>query len=213
MKALNKSYWGYCRVSSQEQKNNYSLENQITQLRDYGVPPNQIKTEVISGESVQRPVLDELEKEMPPNTFLIVTDLDRFARSTIIALNRIHRMRKEKNIQFLPLNLESLCLSSDSAVMDLAISVFFSLAQYENENRRKKQKAGIELAKRNNKYKGRKTVLTPSILKKIEDNYKKDISLEAISKICNISIPSVYKGLSKLHVVKRHNRPNPAFEN
>jgi DNA invertase Pin-like site-specific DNA recombinase len=68
---------GYARVSTQGQ----TLEAQLEQLRKAGC--SKIHSEKVSGARSDRPELQRLLKGLEPGSVLIVTRLDRLARSTI----------------------------------------------------------------------------------------------------------------------------------
>ena len=74
---------GYARVSTQGQ----TLESQVEQLGKAGCA--KIYSEKVSGARSERPQLQSLLKGLEPGTTLIVTRLDRLARSTIDLLTII----------------------------------------------------------------------------------------------------------------------------
>ena len=72
--------YGYCRVSTRGQLDGNSLEGQKEQiLKDY--PTAIIIEEQISGAKTVRPKFDELVQRLESGDMLVVTKLDRFARS------------------------------------------------------------------------------------------------------------------------------------
>jgi len=68
---------GYARVSTEEQ----DVAHQVLALQTYGC--HQIYTDTVSGRAKTRPVLDRVLRDLRPQDTLVVTQLDRLARSTI----------------------------------------------------------------------------------------------------------------------------------
>ena len=72
--------YGYARVSTVKQgQQGYSLEDQITKLKEAGA--EKIYSDTYTGKSMSRPEFDKLMKLLKDGDTLIVTKLDRFARS------------------------------------------------------------------------------------------------------------------------------------
>lgn len=72
--------YGYARVSTVKQgQQGYSLEDQITKLEEAGA--EKIYSDTYTGKSMSRPEFDKLMKLLKDGDTLIVTKLDRFARS------------------------------------------------------------------------------------------------------------------------------------
>lgn len=71
---------GYARVSSKNQERyGNGLETQIAELEAAGA--EKIYTDAFTGAKCSRPNFDKLLAELEPNDTLVVTKLDRFARS------------------------------------------------------------------------------------------------------------------------------------
>lgn len=192
--------FGYARVSSDDQTGNSSLASQIKELEEQNIPPNNIFVETYSasGDVNERPVFRELIKNLKPWDLLIVVKLDRCSRNTLSFLN-MNQLLASRNIIFVALDLP---FSTDTASQRLIHTVLISIAQFENERRRERQRCGIEAAKLANKYKGRKTVITQKLVSEIKDLKEKEISVSNIAKIKKISRSTVYKILKEeLHYV------------
>src|SRR5262245_3947171 len=76
---------GYARVSTQGQ----TLESQLEQLGNTGCA--RIYKEVASAAKIGRPQLQAMLKALEPGAVVVVTRLDRLARSTIDLLTTISR--------------------------------------------------------------------------------------------------------------------------
>ena len=74
--------YGYARVSTLTQsRDGNSLEDQVNALREYGC--QEIVTEAFSGKTMHRPEFQKLLNRLEKSDTLVVTKLDRFARTTI----------------------------------------------------------------------------------------------------------------------------------
>lgn len=97
-------YYGYVRVSSKSQQSNSSIESQIKELIQNGVPEENIRIEVgPTADSIQnRPVFYNLiENELKENDLLMVTKLDRCSRDTLSFLKLQDKLFED----LLPLSL------------------------------------------------------------------------------------------------------------
>src|SRR4051794_1879520 len=81
---------GYARVSTEDQR----LDLQRTRLKEAGC--GKLFEEKISGAARQRPALERLLQELRADDILVVSRLDRLARSTAELL-RIAEVIREKN--------------------------------------------------------------------------------------------------------------------
>lgn len=76
--------YGYIRVSTIKQANDgNSLENQENLLLENGVLKENIYKDIYTGTKADRPSFNELINKMKQGDTLVVTKLDRFARSMI----------------------------------------------------------------------------------------------------------------------------------
>jgi DNA invertase Pin-like site-specific DNA recombinase len=80
--------WGYARVSSQDQ----SLAGQLAELTSAGCA--KVHREKASGAKTDRPELAKVLKRLEPGDVLVVTRLDRLARSTRDLLNTLDTVAK-----------------------------------------------------------------------------------------------------------------------
>lgn len=133
---------GYARVSSQGQ----SLEAQIEQLGEHGC--ERIFQEKISGAKADRPQLAKLLALLQAGDILIVTRLDRLARSTFDLLN-IVKATAAKEANFL--SLSEPWANTNTPVGKLMLTVLGGLAEFErslialrtSDGRERAKKAGV----------------------------------------------------------------------
>ena len=209
--------YAYARVSSKSQEDNSSLESQRQELLKQGVPEKNIRVEVGSAADPirERPVFQKLiEEELQENDLLLVTKIDRCSRNTLEFLKLQERLHK-KGVTFISLDLP---YSQDMAVNKLISTNLAAIATFENERRKDRQRQGIQAAKKNGKYLGRKTVITKKLIAQVQDlKENKKLSITEIAKITGRGRNTIYKVLKdelnyvpynrlvKNHIVPKHN--------
>lgn len=144
---------GYARVSSTSQ----NLDRQIEWLKKEKVFT--YYTDHASGSTRQRPGLDEAMRYVRAGDQLVVTSMDRCARS-LVDLHAIvdDLVSRGVSIKFLK---EGQTYSKDSTpVAKLMLGLLGSVAEFERSIIRERQAEGIARAKARGAYKGRAKVLT-----------------------------------------------------
>ena len=199
----NKKY-GYVRVSSKSQESNSSIESQKQLLIQKGIEKQNIFVEVGSAanEIKNRPVFQKLMNEkLQENDLLMVTKIDRCSRNTLEFL-KLQDILFKKKITFVALDLPS---SVDLAANKLIATTLSGIAEFENNRRKERQKQGIEVAKKQGKYTGRKSVITPTLIHKVKDlKETKKLSVTDIARVVGVSRPTIYKVLKKhLELLKK----------
>lgn len=201
---INNKY-GYVRISSKSQESNSSIESQKQQLIQNGIEEQNIFVEVGSGanEIKNRPVFQKLiNQKLKENDLLMVTKIDRCSRNTLEFL-KLQDILFKKNITFVALDLPT---SVDLATNKLMATTLSAMAEFENNRRKERQKQGIRAAQEKGKYQGRKTVINKTLIQKVKHlKESKNLSVTDISKLTEVSSPTVYKVL-KEHLGYRSNR-------
>ncbi|EJV75230.1 MULTISPECIES: recombinase family protein [Bacillus cereus group] len=184
---------GYIRVSSTSQ----NPSRQFQQLNEIGM--DIIFEEKVSGATKDREQLQKMLEDIQEGDIIYITDLTRITRSTQDLFELIDNIRSKKE------NLKSLKdtwldLSEDNPYSQFLITVMAGVNQLERDLIRMQQREGIELAKKEGKFKGR--------LKKYHKNhagmnyavklYKEgDMTVNQICEITNVSRASLYRKLSE----------------
>ncbi len=120
--------YGYARVSTKGQaKDGNSLEAQEKKLKENGA--EKIFIESFTGVKMERPELDKLINRIQDGDTLIVTKLDRFARSVSQASNLITTLI-DKGVRVNVLNLGIL---DNSSVSTLMRNILLSFSQFERD--------------------------------------------------------------------------------
>ena len=187
--------YAYARVSSKSQQDNSSLESQKQEFLKLGVPEQNIRVEVGSAADniKDRPIFYSLiDNELSQNDLLFVTKIDRCSRNTLEFLKLQERLDR-KGVTFISLDLP---YSNDMAVNKLISTNLAAIATFENERRKERQRQGIQAAKKNGKYLGRKTVITKKLIAQVQDlKENKKLSITEIAKITGRGRNTIYKVL------------------
>lgn len=150
--------YGYGRVSSkgQESKGN-SLEDQENKLREAGCTV--IVKEAYTGTKMDRPKFNELLEKLESGDTLVVTKLDRFARSA----GEGSKLVKELIAKGVNVHILNMGLIEDTPTGRLIMNVLLSFAEFERDMIVERTSAGKAVARENNPdYKeGRKELKKP----------------------------------------------------
>jgi DNA invertase Pin-like site-specific DNA recombinase len=123
-----------------------------------------------------------------------VTKIDRCCRNTLEFL-KIHEKLSNRKITFVALDMP---YAADPAVYKLISTNLAAIATFENERRKERQKKGIEKAKREGRYPGRKSIITPKLIKKVRElKEDKNLSVSDIANATKVSRNTIYKILKE----------------
>ena len=118
--------YGYARVSTTGQsKDGNSLEDQTRALQQYGC--QEIITEAFTGKTMERPQFQQLLKKLLPGDTLVVTKLDRFARTAIDGVATVRDLF-DRGIRVHILNMG---LVENTLTGNLILTVMLAFAEYE----------------------------------------------------------------------------------
>ena len=163
--------------------------------------------EVISGKSKKRPKLEEMIRHARSGDVVQVHSIDRLARS-LLDLQAIVDDLVEKGVavKFVKEGLE-FSNKKDNATGRLMLPMLGSIAEFERTLIRSRQLEGIEKAKLEGKYKGRRqTVDHDRIIDRWEDDRGR--SLKNIAKASSCSVSTVYRVLSKYQPYQTYENKN-----
>jgi DNA invertase Pin-like site-specific DNA recombinase len=174
---------GYARVSSTGQ----SLEIQLDKLQNHGC--DMIFKEKVSGVFNERKELSECLKYVRKGDQLVISRLDRMARSSL-HLGKIVELLKSKEVNLVVLDQY---IDTSTAQGRLMFQMLSSFAEFENELRKERQVEGIKKAINNGVKFGRKTKVTPEIIKNVKKAISEDNTVRSIISKYSISIRAYYK--------------------
>jgi DNA invertase Pin-like site-specific DNA recombinase len=169
---------GYARVSTIGQ----SLDFQIEQLRGQGC--TRIFQEKISGGKSDRPQLALLLSSLQPGDTLVVTRLDRLARSTSDLLTIIQATAK-KQANFL--SLAEPWANTSTAIGKLMLTVLGGIAEFERDLIALRTSEGRERAKKSGIKFGPKFKLSPHQMDEIKRRKQLGESCRFLARSYNVS--------------------------
>jgi DNA invertase Pin-like site-specific DNA recombinase len=178
----------YVRVSTIEQNE----ERQIEGLQKHNI--DRWFIEKVSGKDTNRTELQAMLDVAKAGDTIYVHDFSRLARSTKDLL-AIVEMLTERNINLVS-NKENIDTSTPAG--KLMLTVLAAIYEFERTNMLERQAEGIEIAKRENKYANCGRKKTDCDTDKILKLVKNGVSKSEISKIMNISRPTLNKILKEI---------------
>lgn len=188
--------YGYSRVSSVSQ----SLDSQVQTLKTYGC--EKIFREKVSGRTLQRPQFQKLLETVAQGDMIVVTKLDRFARSTKDALSTIDIL-DHKGVSLVVLNMGGDVVNTSTPIGKLMITVLAGIAEFEADMIKERQLEGIATARERGVYKGRPKTYSIAhkglqyALNLLENRTQNKMTVDEISVITNISRSTLYRALRK----------------
>ena len=190
----------YLRVSTIEQSNQRQ-EKIIDEATNNGYYIAKVYREKASGAIKDRPKLRELISDLQPGEIIIAENIDRISRLPLQdAMDLVNEIREKGAFLSIPniVDLGELMTENQTelskilmlSVQEMLLKMVLQIARDDYELRRERQLAGIALAKKNKKYKGRKPDLNKHQL--ILDLWATGNYTEAeIAKRVDCSLPQV----------------------
>ena len=176
---------GYARVSSVGQ----SLEVQLDKLKGC----HKIFQEKKSGASGKRPRLEACLEYVREGDTLVVTRLDRLARSTLHLCQIADELeRKQVNLQVIDQNI-----NTNDATGRLLFNMLGAIAQFETEIRAERQMDGIQKAKERGVKFGKSKKLNQEQVIELQRRRKEGVLIKTLMKDYDLSKSSVYRYLNE----------------
>ena len=174
---------GYARVSSVGQ----SLDVQLDKLQHC----DKLFQEKTSGASDNRPRLADCLEYVREDDTLVVTRLDRLARSTLHLCQIAAELeRKQVHLQVLDQHIDT-----GDATGRLLFHMLGAIAQFETELRAERQMDGIRKARARGVHLGRKTKLTPQRVTELRQRRADGALIKTLMHDYGLSKVSVYRYL------------------
>lgn len=138
--------YGYARVSTVRQmKNGNSLEDQVAKLKEAGAL--EVVCDSYTGTKMERPEFSALLDRLQPGDKLIVTKLDRFAR-TAVEGGAIVKTLHEKGVTIHILNMG---IADGTPMGKLMVTMLLAFAEFERDMIVERTQAGKAIARADGK--------------------------------------------------------------
>ncbi|PYB70729.1 recombinase family protein [Rhizobium wuzhouense] len=179
---------GYARTSTLEQI--AGLESQVRDLTAAGC--TKIFQEQVSSVDTKRPELERVLDYVREGDTLVVTKLDRLARSMANLMEIMGKLRsKGVELKILALNLDT-----STPTGKLMLNMLGSIAEFERELMLERQREGIAKAKADGKYRGRAPTARNKA-DKVREMRSQGKTVEAIIEELGVSRSSVFRALKE----------------
>ncbi len=177
---------GYARVSSTGQ----SLEVQLSKLHKQNC--DRIYEEKRSGTTADRPEFKACMAYLREGDTLVVTRLDRLARSIVHLAQLAKRFENEKiNLIVLDQNIDT-----STSTGRLLFNMLAAIAEFENDLRSERQAEGITKAKENGVKFGRPVKATESIQQEIYSRRQAGVPIGQLAKEFSLGEATIYRALN-----------------
>lgn len=181
--------YGYCRVSTKGQaKDGNSLEAQEKALKEAGAI--EIYADAFTGTKADRPNFDKLLKVLQDGDTLIVTKLDRFARSMTQGSELVSELI-DKGIK---VNILNIGMMDNTPASKLIRNIFFAFAEFERDMIVERTQEGKAIAKQNNPgFKEGRPRTDDKLIKLVIELSKNNHTIKEIVEITNLSRSTVMR--------------------
>lgn len=171
--------YGYARVSSKEQ----NLDRQIEELKKYN-DEIVMFTDKVSGKDFNRKEYEILKRVANDGDTIVVKEMDRLGRNKEMIKEELKDFAcKGVRIVILDIPTTTVDLSSMEEgiakemlkmINNILIEVLSTMAEAERKKIKQRQAEGIEIAKKNGKYKGRKKIEVSGDFEKVYKAWKSE---------------------------------------
>jgi DNA invertase Pin-like site-specific DNA recombinase len=174
---------GYARVSSTGQ----SLEVQLDKLNKAGC--DKIYHEKQSGKTAARPEFQKCMNYLREGDTLVITKLDRLARS-VIHLSQVAERFQGESIDLLVIDQ---AIDTSTPTGRLMFNMLAAIAEFETDLRSERQLEGIAKAKEHGVKFGRPTKRTPESDLEIYNKRKEGVSIGLLAKEYDLGPATIYR--------------------
>ena len=183
---------GYIRVSTQEQ-NTIRQEVMMEQL---GV--EELYIDKASGKNTDRPELKKMIAYVRRGDTVIVESISRFARNTRDLLNLMEQL-SAKGVEFVS---KKEAIDTTTPTGKFMLTVFGAVAELEREYILQRQREGIQLARAQGKYAGRRPMEVPGLERVAHQWREGELSAAQAAKKLGMSRATFYRRVKDLQPEK-----------
>ena len=183
---------GYIRVSTLEQN---TIRQEVL-MRELGV--DELYIDKASGKSSDRPELQKMMGYVRKGDTVIVEAISRFARNTKDLLELVERLTA-KGVEFVS---KKEAIDTTTPTGKFMLTVFGAVAELEREYILQRQREGIDIAKAQGKYTGRKAIVHPDF-EKVVAQWKEGriTAVQAMNRL-GMSKPTFYRKVRQQEEVR-----------
>lgn len=174
---------GYIRVSTAEQN---TIRQEVL-MKNLNV--DEIFIDHASGKNAQRPELKRLMAYVRKGDTVVVESISRFARNTRDLLELVEQLT-EKQVEFVS-KKEAIDTTTPSG--KFMLTIFGAVAELERDYTLQRQREGIDIAKANGIYKGRKPIDHPEFPKVVKQWRDGKISAVEAMRRLNMTSSTFYR--------------------
>lgn len=180
----------YKRVSSIDQNTSRQLE---------GMTFDKIFEDKLSGKSKDRPQLEAMLQYVREGDHIYVHSMDRLARNLKDLLDIVNQVTdKGCSIHFVSQSLE-FSKKDSNPTAKLMLQILGSIYEFELQLIHERQREGIEIAKKNGRYKtGRPIKMTDDMVRLCIEKRAKGIPITRIAKDLGVSTMTIYRKLNNI---------------
>ena len=182
---------GYARCSTDKQ----DLGTQHQKLKDLGVSPDRIYTDRgLTGTSRVRPGLDQALATVRLGDTLVVSKLDRLARSVPDA----RAIADQLNAKGVKLALGHTVYDPSDPMGKMFFNILATFAEFEAELIRMRTREGMAIARAKGKLRGKQPKLSTKQARELRRMYETgSYSVSDLAEIFTVSRPTIYRTLSR----------------
>lgn len=190
--------YGYARVSTATQgRDGNSLEEQVAALTAYGC--QEIIQEAFTGKTMERPAFQALLAKLTASDTLVVTKLDRFARTAIQGVQTVRELF-DRGVKVHILNMG---LVENTLTGNLILTVMLAFAEYERGMIVERTQTGKSVAKLNPDFKdGRPRKFTAAQISLALDLLAAGKSYGQVQKMTGISKSTLVRARKQMYESK-----------
>lgn len=182
--------WGYARVSTLKQSKGNSLAEQYDLLKAAGA--QEVVSDSYSGTKMQRPAFTELLKRLQAGDKIIVTKLDRFARTAVEGGSIV----KELHERGVTIHILNMGVADNTPMGKLMVTMLLAFAEFERDMIIERTQGGKAIARANGKkVDGRPKKYSPAQVGHALSLLKEGNSYTAVEEMTGISKSTLIRAM------------------
>ena len=189
-----KKNYGYCRVSSSDQKE----DRQLIALQELSIPRQNIFVDRQSGKDFNRPQYQKMLKYLDRDSVLYIKSIDRLGRNYQEIQEQWRMISKEKMADIVVIDMPLLDTRRGKDLIgtflsDIVLQVLSFVAENERTNIRQRQAEGIAAAHARGVKFGRPQIPLPDNFMEIYQQWEQgELSVREAARLCGLSKSTFY---------------------